>query len=39
MRITIIGAGAGGMFAALLLARSGHDVTLLEQDRLDPAAF
>jgi 2-polyprenyl-6-methoxyphenol hydroxylase-like FAD-dependent oxidoreductase len=38
MRVTIIGAGAGGLFAALLLARSGHEVALLEQDRLDPAA-
>ncbi len=38
MRITITGAGAGGMFAALLLARSGHEVTLLEQDRVVPAA-
>ena len=38
MRITITGAGAGGLFAALLLALSGHEVTLLEQDRVDPAA-
>jgi 2-polyprenyl-6-methoxyphenol hydroxylase-like FAD-dependent oxidoreductase len=36
MRITIIGGGAGGLFAALLLARCGHEVILLEQDRLDP---
>jgi 2-polyprenyl-6-methoxyphenol hydroxylase-like FAD-dependent oxidoreductase len=32
MRITITGAGAGGLFSALLLARSGHEVTMLEQD-------
>ena len=38
MRITITGGGAGGLFTALVLARSGHEVTLLEQVRLRPAA-
>ena len=32
MNITIIGGGAGGLFAALLLARAGHEVTVLEQE-------
>jgi 2-polyprenyl-6-methoxyphenol hydroxylase-like FAD-dependent oxidoreductase len=37
MKIAIIGGGAGGLFAALLLARVGHEVTVLEQDRMEPA--
>jgi 2-polyprenyl-6-methoxyphenol hydroxylase-like FAD-dependent oxidoreductase len=38
LRIAVTGAGAGGLFAALLLARRGHDVVVFEQDRFDPAA-
>jgi 2-polyprenyl-6-methoxyphenol hydroxylase-like FAD-dependent oxidoreductase len=38
MRIAITGAGAGGLFAALLLARRGHDVAVFEQERFAPAA-
>jgi hypothetical protein len=38
MKITIIGGGAGGLFAALLLARAGHEVMVLEQDRVEPGA-
>jgi 2-polyprenyl-6-methoxyphenol hydroxylase-like FAD-dependent oxidoreductase len=38
MKITIIGGGAGGLFAALLLARAGHELVMLEQDRMEPAA-
>ncbi len=38
MKITIIGGGAGGLFAALLLARAGHEVVVLEQDRVEPGA-
>ena len=38
MKIVIVGAGAGGLFASLLLARAGHEIVVLEQDRLEPAA-
>lgn len=38
MKITVIGGGAGGLLAALLLARAGHEVVVLEQDRVEPAA-
>jgi 2-polyprenyl-6-methoxyphenol hydroxylase-like FAD-dependent oxidoreductase len=37
MRIVVIGASAAGCFAALLLARAGHDVLVLEKDRLELA--
>ncbi len=37
MKIAIAGAGAAGLFASLLLARAGHEVVVLEQDRLEPA--
>ncbi len=37
MRISIVGGGAAGLFASLLLARAGHEVLVLEQDRLEPA--
>ena len=37
MRIVVAGAGAAGLLASLLLARSGHEVVLVERDRLDPA--
>jgi 2-polyprenyl-6-methoxyphenol hydroxylase-like FAD-dependent oxidoreductase len=32
MRIVIVGAGTSGLFAALVLARTGHDVTVIEKD-------
>ncbi len=37
MRIVIAGGSAAGLFAALLLARAGHDVVVLDRDRLEPA--
>lgn len=37
MRIGIVGGGAAGSFGALMLARAGHEVVMLEQDRLEPA--
>jgi 2-polyprenyl-6-methoxyphenol hydroxylase-like FAD-dependent oxidoreductase len=35
--IAIAGGSAAGLFAALLLARAGHDVVVIERDRLAPA--
>ena len=32
MRIVVLGAGICGLFAGLLLARDGHEVTLVERD-------
>jgi 2-polyprenyl-6-methoxyphenol hydroxylase-like FAD-dependent oxidoreductase len=37
LRVAIVGAGAGGSFTALLLARAGHDVLLLDQHPLELA--
>ena len=37
MKIAVVGGGAAGLFASLLLARSGHEVVVLEADRLVPA--
>jgi 2-polyprenyl-6-methoxyphenol hydroxylase-like FAD-dependent oxidoreductase len=37
VRIVIAGAGAAGLLASLLLARAGHQVVVVERDRLDPA--
>jgi 2-polyprenyl-6-methoxyphenol hydroxylase-like FAD-dependent oxidoreductase len=37
VKIAIVGGGAAGLFASLLLARAGHEVTGLDQDRLEPA--
>jgi 2-polyprenyl-6-methoxyphenol hydroxylase-like FAD-dependent oxidoreductase len=34
VKVAVVGGGAAGAFAALLLARSGHEVVLLEQDAL-----
>ena len=36
MKVVIAGGGAAGCFAALLLARAGHEVLVLERDRLEP---
>ena len=38
MKVVIAGGGATGCFAALLLARAGHEVLVLERDRLEPAS-
>ena len=37
MNIVIVGGGAAGLFASLLLGRAGHDVVVVEQDALEPA--
>jgi 2-polyprenyl-6-methoxyphenol hydroxylase-like FAD-dependent oxidoreductase len=36
VRIAVIGGGAGGLLTSLLLAREGHDVTVLERDEQPP---
>ena len=38
MRCVIVGGGVGGLASALLLARDGHEVTVLEQDAAPAAA-
>lgn len=38
MRIMIVGGSAAGLSVALLLARDGNQVTVLDHDRLEPAA-
>ena len=35
-RIVVIGGGVGGLTSAMLLARDGHDVTVLERDGTEP---
>jgi len=37
MRIIVVGGSAAGQFTALLLARAGHAVILLDQDPVEPA--
>jgi hypothetical protein len=37
LKIAIAGGGAAGMLASLLLARAGHEVIVLDRDRLEPA--
>ena len=38
MRIIVVGGSAAGQFTALLLARAGHEVVLLDRDPIEPAA-
>ena len=38
MRIVVIGGSAAGLITSLMLARAGHDVVVVEQDSLAPAA-
>jgi 2-polyprenyl-6-methoxyphenol hydroxylase-like FAD-dependent oxidoreductase len=35
MKVVVVGASAAGCFASLLLARAGHEVLVLEKDRLE----
>ncbi len=37
MKIVILGGSFAGLSASLLLARAGHEVLVLERDRLEPA--
>jgi 2-polyprenyl-6-methoxyphenol hydroxylase-like FAD-dependent oxidoreductase len=37
-RVLICGGGVGGLVTALALSRSGHEVTLVEQDAIEPLA-
>jgi flavin-dependent dehydrogenase len=37
VKIVIVGGSAAGMFAALVMARAGHDIFLLERETLAPA--
>ena len=37
MKIAIVGGAAAGALASLMLGRAGHEVVVLEQDRLAPA--
>jgi 2-polyprenyl-6-methoxyphenol hydroxylase-like FAD-dependent oxidoreductase len=38
MRIMVVGGSAAGQFTALLLARAGHEVVLLDRDPIEPAS-
>src|SRR5581483_1155472 len=37
MRVVTAGGSAAGLFSALLLARAGHDITVLDCDPVEPA--
>lgn len=37
-RVVIVGAGVGGLTAALAFGRAGHEVVVLERDELEPLA-
>jgi 2-polyprenyl-6-methoxyphenol hydroxylase-like FAD-dependent oxidoreductase len=37
LKIAVIGGGAAGLFASLLLVRAGYEVVVLERARLEPA--
>jgi 2-polyprenyl-6-methoxyphenol hydroxylase-like FAD-dependent oxidoreductase len=38
MRIVVVGGSAAGQFTALLSARAGHEVVLLDRDPIEPAS-
>ena len=38
MRIIVVGGSAAGQFTALLSARAGHEVVLLDRDPMEPAS-
>ncbi|HEU5033532.1 MAG TPA: FAD-dependent oxidoreductase [Mycobacteriales bacterium] len=38
MRIAVVGGSAAGMFTALLLARDGHDVVVVDRDDVSPSS-
>ncbi|HLK86176.1 MAG TPA: hypothetical protein VKT27_06665 [Candidatus Binataceae bacterium] len=38
LKVAIVGGSASGLLSSLTLARAGHEVVVLEQDRLKPAA-